>query len=61
LSPDRALCPTYDDHAVLARKPLAERRVAIISTAGLHKRGGRPFRPGDGSYRVIRAEGPAIW
>ena len=32
------------------------RRVAIISTAGLHKRGDRPFRPGDGSYRVIPAE-----
>ena len=30
--------------------------VAIISTAGLHKRGDRPFRPGDGSYRVIPAE-----
>ena len=40
-------------------KPLAERRVAIISTAGLHKRGDRPFRPGDGSYRVIPAETPA--
>ena len=33
--------------------------MAIISTAGLHKRGDRPFRPGDGSYRVIPAETPA--
>jgi D-proline reductase (dithiol) PrdB len=52
----RLECPTYDDTAALAGKPLAERRVAIISTAGLHKRGDRPFRPGDGSYRVIPAE-----
>jgi D-proline reductase (dithiol) PrdB len=56
LSPDRVVCPTYDDTPLLPGKPLAERRVAIISTAGLHRRGDRPFRPGDGSYRVIPAE-----
>jgi len=55
LSPDRVICPTYDDTPLLSGKPLAARRVAIISTAGLHKRGDRPFRPGDGSYRVIPA------
>jgi D-proline reductase (dithiol) PrdB len=52
----RLECPTYDDTPALGGKPLTERRVAIISTAGLHKRGDRPFRPGDGSYRVIPAE-----
>lgn len=52
----RIECPTYDDTPALRGKPLAERRVAIISTAGLHKRGDRPFRPGDGSYRIIPAE-----
>jgi D-proline reductase (dithiol) PrdB len=52
----RIECPTYDDTALLPGKPLNERRVVIISTAGLHKRGDRPFRPGDGSYRVIPAE-----
>ena len=55
----RIECPTYDDTALLPGKPLAERRVAIISTAGLHKRGDRPFQPGDGSYRVIAADTPA--
>src|SRR6185295_13948940 len=55
----RLECPTYDDTPALAGKPLAGRRVAIISTAGLHKRGDRPFRPGDGSYRIIPAETPA--
>jgi D-proline reductase (dithiol) PrdB len=55
----RIECPTYDDTPLLAGAPLASRRVAIISTAGLHRRGDRPFRPGDGSYRVISAETPA--
>jgi D-proline reductase (dithiol) PrdB len=52
----RVECPTYDDTPPLAGKPLDQRRVVIISTAGLHGRGDRRFRPGDGSYRVIAAE-----
>ena len=37
-----------------ARGPkLAQRRVAIVSTAGLHKRGDRPFGAGGMDYRVI--------
>jgi D-proline reductase (dithiol) PrdB len=59
LSPERMQLPTYDDTPLLAGKPLGQRRVAIISTAGLHKRGDRAFRPGDGSYRVIPADTPA--
>jgi D-proline reductase (dithiol) PrdB len=55
----RIECPIYEDTPLLDGSPLAERRVAIISTAGLHRRGDRPFRPGDGSYRVIPAETPA--
>ena len=42
-----------------ARGPkLAQRRVAIISTAGLHARGDRPFGTGPASmdYRVIPAD-----
>lgn len=52
----RVECPTYEDTPLLAGKPLGQRRVAIVSTAGLHRRGDRAFRPGDGSYRVIPAE-----
>ena len=52
----RIECPPHDDTPLLPGRPLAKRRVAIISTAGLHKRGDRPFQPGDGSYRVIPAE-----
>jgi D-proline reductase (dithiol) PrdB len=55
----RIECPTYDETPLLPGKPLDQRRVAIISTAGLHRRNDRPFRPGDGSYRVILAETPA--
>ncbi len=55
----RIECPTFDDTPALPGKPLNGRRVALISTAGLHRRGDRPFRPGDGSYRVIPAETPA--
>lgn len=55
----RIECPTYDATPLLPGKPLAGRRVAIVSTAGLHRRGDRPFQPGDGSYRIIAAETPA--
>ena len=56
LSPERIQLPTYVDTPLLAGKALRERRVAIISTAGLHRRGDRAFRPGDGSYRVVAAD-----
>ncbi len=33
--------------------PLAERRIALISTAGLHRREEAPFVAGSGEYRII--------
>jgi D-proline reductase (dithiol) PrdB len=47
-------CPTFPTHPWVEGPPLSKRRVAIISTAGLHTRGDRPFTldPGD-FYRVI--------
>lgn len=41
-------------------KPLAACRVGIVTTAGLHRRGDRPFGPGDQSYRVIPSDTPAV-
>jgi D-proline reductase (dithiol) PrdB len=36
--------------------PLSERRVAIVSSAGLVVRGGKPFRGRDADFRVIPSE-----
>ena len=34
-------------------KPLAECRLAVVTTAGMHVRNDRPFIAGDPSYRVV--------
>ncbi len=47
-------CPTFTTRPWVKGPPLSQRRVAIISTAGLHSRGDRPFtRDPVDSYRVI--------
>ena len=50
-----------NDGAPFARpgKPLATCRVAIVTTAGLHRRDDRAFGPGEQTYRVIAADTPA--
>lgn len=52
-------CPTYDSTPWVDGRPLGERRVAIVSTAGLQRRGDRPFTLGAGDYRVIDGTTPA--
>ncbi len=52
-------CPSYPGTPWVPGRPLAERRVAIVSTAGLHRRADRPFGPGAGDYRVIPGDTPA--
>ncbi len=49
-------CPTYDTEPWVAGPPLGARRVAIVSTAGLLRRGDRPFALGAVDYRVLPAE-----
>ena len=49
-------CPTFAVHPWVAGPPLRQRRVAIISTAGLHRRSDRPFEGMAGDYRVILKE-----
>jgi D-proline reductase (dithiol) PrdB len=39
-------------------KPLAACRLAIVTTAGLHRRSARLFVPGDQTYRVIPSDTP---
>ena len=46
-------CPTFPMHPWVTGPKLTERRVSLISTAGLHRRGDRPFESMTGDYRVI--------
>jgi D-proline reductase (dithiol) PrdB len=41
------------------QKPLTECRLAIVTTAGLHRRSDRPFGPADQTYRVIPSDTPS--
>jgi D-proline reductase (dithiol) PrdB len=41
------------------RRPLGACRLAIVTTAGLHRRADRPFGPGEQTYRVIPSDTPA--
>ena len=46
-------CPTFETQPWVSGPPLSRRRVAIISTAGLHLRDDRPFEGMSGDYRLI--------
>jgi len=50
-----ASLPAFDSRPWVRGKPLAQRRVALVTTAGLHVRGDRPFDSGGAGmdYRVI--------
>lgn len=49
-------CPSFEILPWVTGKALSNRRVALISTAGLHRRGDRPFAGMTGDYRVIPGE-----
>lgn len=49
-------CPQFDDQPFVPVASLKDRSVAIVSTAGLIKRGEPPFRRGDASYREFTAD-----
>ena len=47
-------CPTFESNPFVSGPPLNKRRVAIVTTAGLHRRHDRPFQMNpDDYYRVI--------
>ena len=48
----RAL-PDFGPTPFVLGPPLGERRVAIVTTSGIHERGARPFEVGSADYRVI--------
>jgi len=49
-------CPDFATRPWVAGPALAQRRVAIVSSAGLVVRGDNPFRGRDSDYRVIPAD-----
>jgi D-proline reductase (dithiol) PrdB len=52
-------CPSFKTTAFAIGPSLAERRIALISTAGLHRREDRPFTVGESDYRLISVDTPA--
>jgi D-proline reductase (dithiol) PrdB len=58
-SVEKLPCPVFETTSFITGKPLSERRVAIVSTAGLHKRGDRLFSLGASDYRVVPRDTPA--
>nr|WP_028325484.1 glycine/sarcosine/betaine reductase selenoprotein B family protein [Desulfatirhabdium butyrativorans] len=46
-------CPSYPTTPWAKGPALPKRRIALISTAGLHRREDRPFESLEGDYRVI--------
>jgi D-proline reductase (dithiol) PrdB len=46
-------CPTYASSPYVSGLKVSQARVALISTAGLHRRSDRPFRVGETGYRLV--------
>jgi D-proline reductase (dithiol) PrdB len=46
-------CPSFKNRPWVSGQRLPRRRISLISTAGLHRRGDRPFDGMAGDYRVI--------
>jgi D-proline reductase (dithiol) PrdB len=51
-------CPSYDTTPFVAGPPLARRRIAVVSSAALIKRGDQPFPFGSGEVRFVAADTP---
>ncbi len=52
-------CITFETEPWVRGPPLERRRVAIVSTAGLQRRGDRPFAAEAADYRIIPGESSA--
>ncbi|PPR60110.1 MAG: hypothetical protein CFH10_01658, partial [Alphaproteobacteria bacterium MarineAlpha4_Bin2] len=51
--------PEFLDTPWVVPKPIAQARVAIVSTAGLQLRGDRPFSVNSADYRIIPSGTPS--
>jgi D-proline reductase (dithiol) PrdB len=52
-------CPAFETTPFVSGPPLAQRRIAILSSAALIKRGDKPFPFGSGEARFLAAGTPA--
>jgi D-proline reductase (dithiol) PrdB len=52
-------CPEFESTPFVQAPALNKLKVAVISTAGLHLKGDRPFGPGESDYRLIPSATPA--
>ena len=50
--------PDFGPTPFVSGPPLAQRRVAIVTTSGLHVKSDRPFQMGSADYRVIPGDTP---
>ena len=48
--------PDFGDTPCLEGPPLDDRKIAIITTAGLHRRDDKHFTPGVGEYRIVPSD-----
>ncbi len=44
-------CPAFPDNPFVGQKPLQDRTIALVSTAGLIQRGSKPLRGGYAAYQ----------
>lgn len=51
--------PVFDGTPFVTPKPASQARIAMISTAGLQRRGDRPFSIDSADFRLIPGETPA--
>lgn len=51
--------PDFGPTPFVSGPPLSRRRVAIVTTSGLHVHGDRPFEMGSADYRIIPGDAPA--
>ena len=49
-------CPVFETRPWVFGPPLPQRRVAIVSSAGLFRRGENPFRDRDADYRIVSGD-----
>ena len=49
-------CPDFKSTPWTVPPALSKCRIAMVSSAGIHRRGDRPFDPGASDYRIIPAD-----